>query len=239
LERDALENTTNESTPEITKKGIGVSEYQRGELTTDLRSLTERLDGPIEDVSVGVSELLTKIVRQSIKTGIQKLDEGLEESVRSKIDEDIQRRGPEIESAARAAAQSEVGEQVGRLRDSAKKSGERIMARIEGIEELWRIERETRHSLQTETDELINRHSESLDSLKRNAERALGKLNAELEHQQGIIHKQAETISQLQMKVDEAMKLSARLRQVEEKVFAPGFFGRLFGKKSKIPEIGE
>jgi anaerobic selenocysteine-containing dehydrogenase len=59
-----------------------MSDVQRAEIASrELRPLTDHLDDSIEDVSVGVSALLAKIVRQSLRSGIQKLDEGLEENV--------------------------------------------------------------------------------------------------------------------------------------------------------------
>lgn len=247
-----------------------MSDVPRGEIQSsrELRPLAEHLDDSIEDVSVGVSALLAKIVRQSLRSGIQKLDEGLEDNVRRKIDVDLEQRGPELDAAARESAKSEVTEQVETLRKQAKESGSKIVATIENLDMAVREERKTRSTLQDETDGQIQRLRDELGSAAAAAQKrgedleralaaklqsaaqalqgALEKVRAEsndrvaelqktIEQQRTAIEQQRATIKELRTRCDLIPEMSDRTTALEEKVFKPGFFGRLFGKKGGPP----
>jgi len=235
-----------------------MSDVQRGEIASrELRPLADHLDDSIEDVSVGVSALLAKIVRQSLRSGIQKLDEGLEDNVRRKIEIDLEQRGPELDNAARESARAEVGEQVESLRKQAKESGAKIVATIESLDFAVREERNTRATLQEETDGQIRRLRDELSEAATAAqkrgddlERALvSKLQSAAQSLQGTVEKlraesnervaelqrtiehQRSTIKELRNFCEHIPGIADRTAALEEKVFKPGFFGRLFGKK--------
>ena len=146
----------------------------------EYRSLTDRLDGPIEDVSIGVSALLSKIIRQSIRQGIQKLDEGLGENVREKIDEDLRRRGPQLEESARETARAELNEHLEKLRRQAKESGARIAAQIDSLDEAIRTERENRQRVQTETDEILRKLHDALSAARSESDTRIQQTRGEL-----------------------------------------------------------
>jgi type I site-specific restriction endonuclease len=249
-----------------------MSDVQRAEIAPrELRPLAEHLDDSIEDVSVGVSALLAKIVRQSLRTGIQKLDEGLEENVRHKIEVDLDRRAPELDAAARESARAEVGEQVDSLRKQAKESGAKIVATIESLDHGLREERDTRIRLQEETDEQLRLMRDELSegfaaSQKRGEElerllaaklqsaaqslqgalerlgaasaEQMKELRATVDRQKAVLDKQQSSlaahekaIGALRSTLDGFAEVAERTAALEEKVFKPGFFGRLFGRK--------
>jgi hypothetical protein len=230
----------------------------------ELRPLTDHLDDSIEDVSVGVSALLAKIVRQSLRSGIQKLDEGLEENVRRKIEDDLGRRGPELDAAARESARTEVHEQVDSLRKQAKESGAKIVATMETLDHALREERHTRAAVQSENDAHFHRLREELDagisaarargeelermlaakltsaaqSLQGALERLgaasteqLNELRAINDRQKATISAHEKSIEQLRSTLNVHATHPDRVAALEEKVFKPGFFGRLFGRK--------
>jgi len=257
----------------------------------EYRPLSERLDGPIEDVSIGVSALLAKIVRQSLRNGIQKLDEGLEVNVRDKIEDDLRRRGPILEEAARTVARTEMQDRMETLTRQARESGAKMQAQIESLVENLKNERETRHGLQAETDaylrqirtdlagnrseweaelrtareslnQLLEKTRADLASLKNHSDRetaaigtrldgALAKLESGVgaqlqtlaraaESQKQIIALQQQAIADLEAKtkmfrgaIDAA---GPRIAALEEKVFRPGFFSRIFGGGKKHAE---
>jgi hypothetical protein len=236
-----------------------MSDVQRVEIASrELRPLAEHLDDSIEDVSVGVSALLAKIVRQSLRSGIQKLDEGLEENVRHKIDVDLSQRAPELEAAARESARAEVGEQVESLRKQAKESGAKIVATIESLDHALREERHTRGALQDETDDHLRRlrdeMTEGFSAVQKRGEELerilAAKLQSAAQSLQGALERlgaaSAEQLNQLRATIAAHEKTIGELRSsvssmhgrtgaLEEKVFKPGFFGRLFGRKGKTP----
>ena len=250
-----------------------MSDVQRAEIASrELRPLTDHLDDSIEDVSVGVSALLAKIVRQSLRSGIQKLDEGLEENVRRKIEDDLGRRGPELDAAARESARTEVGEQVDSLRKQAKESGAKIVATMETLDHALREERHTRAAIQNENDSQFRRLREELDaglseaqkrgeelermlaakltsaaqSLQGALERLgaasaeqMNELRATIDRQKAIIASHEKTIDELQSTLGSYATHPDRVAALEEKVFKPGFFGRLFGRKgpTNVPKI--
>lgn len=250
-----------------------MSDVQRAEIASrELRPLAEHLDDSIEDVSVGVSALLAKIVRQSLRSGIQKLDEGLEENVRRKIDDDLGRRGPELELAARESARTEVGEQVDSLRKQAKESGAKIVATIESLDHALREERDKRMAFQNENDEhlhaireevnngfeAVQKRGEELErilaaklssaaqSLQGALERLgaasaeqMNELRAHIDRQKSTIVAHEKTIQELRSTLASHATHPDRVAALEEKVFRPGFFGRLFGRKgpSSSPKL--
>ena len=236
-----------------------MSDVQRAEIASrEIRPLADHLDDSIEDVSVGVSALLAKIVRQSLRSGIQKLDEGLEDNVRRKIDVDLDQRGPELEKVARESARSEVSEQVETLRKQAKESGAKIVATIESLDLAVREERKTRSTVQDETDLHIQRLRDELgeaaaaarqrgDELERSLvsklqsaaqamQTALDKLksdsNERVSELQRTIDQQRSTIKELRSVCNHVPAMADRIAALDDKVFRPGFFGRLFGKKA-------
>jgi chromosome segregation ATPase len=230
-----------------------MSDVQRAEIAPrEIRPLIDHLDDSIEDVSVGVSALLAKIVRQSLRSGIQKLDEGLQGA-------------PELDSAARESARTEVGEQVDSLRKQAKESGAKIVATIESLDHSLREEKNTRIALQEETDNhfqslrdelthgftAVQKRGEELErllaaklqsaaqSLQGALERLgaasaeqLNDLRATIDRQRGTIAAHEKTIGELRSSL---AGLPDRTAALEEKVFKPGFFGRLFGRKGSTP----
>jgi len=236
-----------------------MSDVQRAEIAPrEIRPLADHLDDSIEDVSVGVSALLAKIVRQSLRSGIQKLDEGLEDNVRRKIDVDLERRAPELDAAARESARTEVGEQVDGLRKQAKESGAKIVATIEGLDHALREERHTRSAVQDETDKHLRSLRDEVttgfaDAQKRGEEleRLLAaKLQSAAQSLQGALERlgaaSAEQLNELRATIGAHEKtikdlratlapLTQRTTALEEKVFRPGFFGRLFGRKGRTP----
>ena len=243
-----------------------MSDVQRAEIAPrEIRPLADHLDDSIEDVSVGVSALLAKIVRQSLRSGIQKLDEGLEDNVRRKIDVDLERRAPDLDAAARESARTEVGEQVDGLRKQAKESGAKIVATIEGLDHALREERHTRSAVQDETDKHLRSLRDEVttgfaDAQKRGEEleRLLAaKLQSAAQSLQGALERlgaaSAEQLNELRNTLDQQRKtvaaheksikdlratlasLPQRTTALEEKVFRPGFFGRLFGRKGPTP----
>ena len=250
-----------------------MSDVQRAEIASrELRPLTDHLDDSIEDVSVGVSALLAKIVRQSLRSGIQKLDEGLEENVRRKIDDDLGRRAPDLDAAARESARTEVGEQVDSLRKQAKESGAKIVATMETLDHALREERHTRAAIQNENDSQFRRLREELDaglseaqkrgeelermlaakltsaaqSLQGALERLgaasaeqMNELRATIDRQAATIAAQNATIDELQSTLGSYSSHPDRVAALEEKVFKPGFFGRLFGRKgpTNVPKL--
>ena len=125
----------------------------------DPRGLPERLDGPIEDISIGVSAMLGKFVRQALRGGVQKMDEEMSDSVRAKIDDDLRERGPQLAEEARATAQGVVEEQLQKLLRQARETAERVTARLDALEQQTIADRSDHQALVEELEQNRNRQA--------------------------------------------------------------------------------
>lgn len=115
-----------------------VPQPTRRELT---KPLADRMAEPIEEAASGISMLLGAIVRKSLRSGLDKLDAGLESTVDAKVDESIRERTPELEDAVRTTARGEVLQQLEDFRKAAKETGTQFWNRIEKLQE--ELERES------------------------------------------------------------------------------------------------
>lgn len=115
-----------------------VPQPTRRELT---KPLADRMAEPIEEAASGISMLLGAIVRKSLRSGLDKLDAGLESTVDAKVDESIRERTPELEDAVRTTARGEVLQQLEDFRKAAKETGTQFWKRIEKLQE--ELERES------------------------------------------------------------------------------------------------
>lgn len=111
-------------------------------LNSASEGLADRLDPAISDATTGMSMLLTDLVRRSLRSGVQRIDEELQSLVVDKVERALAERTPAIEqqavdvaeNAARIAATEVVVDEVRALEARTTERAEALLNQLAGVE---------------------------------------------------------------------------------------------------------
>ena len=208
------------------------------------RSLVDRMSEPIEEASIGVSALLSSMIRKSLRTGLEKIDEGLESAVAEKIDIDLRTRGPELEEVAKNAAREETSDQIDQLRESARNTATLVRKRLDALEEKIQAETDRRESSFVNTQQTHDELSTELQRVWEECQSQFNAIQTALKQQRQV---DDELRQELQRQHAQMEKWAGQIKNWQEQakgewqalkdhVHRPGFFTRLWrkltGKKS-------
>ncbi len=182
------------------------SETARSNRPRNQTALAERLDPAIGEASAGIGVMMTELVRRTLRGGVTKIEEDIDDLVDEKLSESIDREMPRFEIAAtkraevRATeiAQSQVteasnrlGQWIERVQHHAEDHEERLVGQQQRLEE-WdhrcheideRIGKtdESVHQTRQEARSLID---QQIDELKNKSRRTVAALKVKLTEQQ-------------------------------------------------------
>jgi len=98
-------------------------------------SLAERLDPALGEASAGIGVLLTELMRRTLRGGVSKIEEEIDDLVDEKVGMNVAKRMPEFEQAATRTAEEKArtvaGEAVEGVRQEANASAERLTKQID------------------------------------------------------------------------------------------------------------
>lgn len=218
--------------------------------------LVERMDKELGEATSGIGTILAEFVRRTLRTGIQKVDEELQDRVDEKVDASITGHMPVIEETAREVA----GQRVEVLETEFQSTVQRIDSDIEQTER--RTDENARRVIEEQLESLKTRSKSTADELRD----AVGKVQQLLEDerqrreaaeqnltnalQQGLqkagtlMQQQSEALQQkLQQQIilqrEQLDRAEARIAELEKPRGLAKLFGKLGGKKKAQAEPAE
>lgn len=229
----------------------GRESNSKRESSVNRGSLVERLDPALGEASSGIGVLLSELVRRTLRGGISKIEEEMQDFVDEKVDLTVADRMPAFEEAATRTAEHKArtvaDEAVEGVRSEAREAAERLTGEIgQTRDQAFQQLQESSEKLSGEiaqTEERAKNVSDQLSDITQKSQKSYQAVRDELDKLNSNL---AEVRGQLQEQMNRHMvQLDARNAQLEARIAELekprglralwAWFGSLFGGKSKKP----
>lgn len=220
---------------------------------SDVRSvpLVEKMDAELGEASTGIGSILTEFVRRTLRTGIQKVDEELQDRVDEKVGASVNEHMPAIEDAAREVA----GKRVEGLETELKSTVTRIDHDIEETER--RTDENARKVIVEQLEAIKTRSKSTADELQEHINKVQAyaaslekRIAEETARRESVEQKLSHALQQSMQQAGNLMQkqtdiLHKKLEQAEERLAElekPRGLKKLFGGfggKKKKPAVEE
>jgi len=183
------------------------------EVRNQLRdSLAERMDPAIGEASSGIGVLLSELVRRTLRGGVSKIEEEMDDFVNEKVDLTVADRMPKIEEAAATKAEERARDVAGqcvvdtekRLNDEITQTSQKLTTQIG----------ESGKQAETKAQEII---TERIGSLRQQAEKTYESITGAIEELKRMSSQlNVKIIDEQRLREDDLGRLQRLISQSEE-----------------------